>query len=249
MLKKSGNLLTLFLVLTVLGSNALGDIYMKQKQHTDPISIMGQNQPAQDVISETWITSSKMSVSNPKQKIVIDVAGKVMSMADHEKRTITTIPMDFSKMTAGEDMSAEEKAQFQQFMGNMFKIDLTIEKTNETKKIGKWNCRKYIQIMEMGMGTSTSEIWASPDISIDQDLYAKYTTSMMAQMPGVSQNLDKVMKEMKKIEGVQVKTTQSMDMMGQTIKTSSELLEYKQGNAPASAFTMPTGYKKENPFQ
>ncbi len=239
---------TVVLVIFLI-SSAFGDIYMKQKQHTDPISIMGQTQPAQDVVSETWITENKVAVSTPDQKILIDAAQQTMTMADHQKRTLATIPMDFSKMAEEGGMSDDEKAQFQQFMGGMMNIDMTIQKTSETKKIGKWNCTKYIQTMNMGMGTITSEIWATTDINVDQTMYTKYTAGMMAQLPGVSQNLEKITKELEKIKGIQVYTSQSMDMMGQTIKTTSELLEYKEGNPPSDAFTLPTGYKKTNPFQ
>ena len=100
----------------------------------------------------------------------------------------------------------------------------------------------------MGMGSLTSEIWATTDIKIDQDLYAKFNSAMMAQMPGVSQNLAEIMKETKKIQGVQVLTSQKTEMMGQTLNSSTELLEYKEGKAPADAFTLPSGYTRENPF-
>ena len=115
----------------------------------------------------------------------------------------------------------------------MFKMDVVVQKTNEKKKIGKWNCQKYIQKIDMGMGNMTSEIWTSTDIKINEELYAQYSAAMMAQMPGVGQNMEKIMNELKKIKGVHVLTTQTNKMMGQSFKSSTELIEYKEGKAPA----------------
>ncbi|MBN1559462.1 hypothetical protein JW998_04385 [candidate division KSB1 bacterium] len=67
-------------------------------------------------------------------------------------------------------------------------------------------------------------------------------------MPRVNQSIAEIMKEMKKIKGVHVLTTQETEMMGNSFGSSTELLEFKEGKAPASAFSMPTGYIKENPF-
>lgn len=237
-------------IVVLLPHGARADVYIKQKQHTDAVSIMGQSQPADDYESETWITATKMVTSNKKQKTMFDLQNKTVTFANHEQKTIATMPMDFAKMMAqgGEDMTAEKKADFQQFMSRMMDIKIDVMPTSEKKKIGQWNCTKYLQTMEMGMGTLTSEIWASTDISIDQELYAQFTTAMMAQMPGVSQNAAEIMKELKKIKGVHVYTKQTSDMMGQSFGSTVELLEYKEGTAPAGVFSLPTGYKEQKMF-
>ena len=50
-------LLCACLVLTLLALPVLvsADVYMKQKQHNDAYSIMGQEHPAEDVIQEVWM--------------------------------------------------------------------------------------------------------------------------------------------------------------------------------------------------
>ncbi|HPG39930.1 MAG TPA: hypothetical protein PLP19_11305 [bacterium] len=237
----------LFLVLCI--QTAHSDIYMKQKQHTDAMQIMGQSQPAEDIISETWMTANKMVVINPKQKIIIDMVKKTITMANHESKTYNTMPLDFSqaKTENNQDMAA-----MQQMMGQM-KMKMTVTPTNERKKISQWNCRKYNQTLEMDMGamkTATkAEIWASPDIKIDKNMYAKYTASTMAMMPGMSQNMEAMIKEAEKIDGVQVYSSQTVEMMGQTIKSNTELLEYKEGTAPANVFDIPKNYKKAEMFR
>ena len=237
-------------ILVLLPHISYADIYMKQKQHVDAMSMMGQSQPAQDYVSETWITPTKMMTSSEKQKIVFDLNSNTVTFANHEQKTIMTMPMDFAKMmqTQTDDMTDEEKAEFQKFMGKMMNIAITVKPTSEKKKIGSWNCQKYLQTMEMGMGTINSEIWATTDINIDHELYAQSTTPPMAQIPGVSQNAATIMKEMQKIKGVHVLTQQTTEMMGQSMGSSVELLEFKEGKAPESVFNMPSGYKTQKMF-
>jgi hypothetical protein len=51
-------------------------------------------------------------------------------------------------------------------------------------------------------------------------------------------------KEFKKIKGITVLTTSTTTVMGTSIKSSTELLDYKEGTAPAGHFELPAGYKK-----
>ncbi|MBN2179216.1 MAG: hypothetical protein JW743_07275 [Deltaproteobacteria bacterium] len=239
------------LSLTLLFQNAYGAAYMKQKEHIDAVKIMGTMQPAHDLIVESWITPTKMAIMNEKQKTVIDLDKKTITTANHEEKTIVSMPMDFSKKMNKEigEMSQEEKDSFEQVMNKMMQMNVKVEETKERKKIGKWNCRKYIQTIEMAMGTTNSEIWATEEIKVDGELYAKHSTGMMAQMPGMSQNIDAIMQEIKKIKGVHVYSEQTTVMMGQTMKSSVELIEFKEVKAPSNIFDLPAGYKKVEAFQ
>jgi len=241
------------MLLTLMFQNAYADIYIKQKRHTDAVTMMGHTQPARDVINESWITSDKVTTMNKKQKVIIDMDKKIITMVNYEKKTIIDMPMDFSKnidrMNRKGDMSQKEKAQFQQVMGKMMQMDVKIEETNERKKIGKWNCRKYLQTIQMAMSTTKSEIWATEDIKMDKDLYAKYSVGMLAQLPGMGQNISAVTQELKKIKGVHVYSEQTMTMMGQPIKSSIELMEFKEGKAPSNIFDLPAEYKKSGAFR
>ena len=67
---------------------------------------------------------------------------------------------------------------------------------------------------------------------------------MMAGMPGMQNSMKDMSREMKKIKGVRVYTSMTQDMMGQKIRRTTELLEFKKDNAPAGLFKIPRGYKK-----
>lgn len=245
---KKGLLLCAVMCLVILLSQqfALADMYLKQKQKTDAFSMMGQKQPAQEFETESWISDSAMVTQMGDKGILIKEDGS-MIMLDHVDKTYTEMNMDHEIMAeaAGEKMDAEEMAGLQQFMGKMMDIKISVEPTGEKKQINGYHCQKYIQTMEMGMGTNKSVIWATTDINVDADVYAKFTASMLANQPGIKQSINKLVHEMKKIKGVQVLNESTMNMMGQEMKSSVALLEIKEGKAPSNVFAIPKGYTKK----
>ena len=76
------------------------DVYMKQKQHSDGFSIMGQNQPASDLITEVWISKDKVSSRNENQSYIIRLDKGMTYVLDHKKKTYIEIPMDVGKMAS-----------------------------------------------------------------------------------------------------------------------------------------------------
>jgi hypothetical protein len=131
----------------------------------------------------------------------------------------------------------------QPMQGNMG-LKVTVTATAERKKINTWNCKKYVQKMEiMGMAIE-SEIWATEDLKMDPEIYSKFISAGLRQNPAMKAEVGKMVEEMKKIKGVQVQTFTSNVMMGQTIKSTVELVEFKEGTAPAGTFALPAGYTK-----
>jgi hypothetical protein len=94
------------------------------------------------------------------------------------------------------------------------------------------------------MGPMSGEIWATEDLKMDYDLYNKYMAAMMGKGGMFGDFMDQIVTEMKKIKGIPVLTITTMNMMGTSIKTTQELIEYKEGTAPAGHFNLPGGYKK-----
>ena len=246
---KKGILLCVVICLVMLLSQqfALADMYLKQKQKTDAFSMMGQEQPAQEFETESWISDGSMWTKMGDKGIIIKEDGS-MIMLDHIGKTYTEMNMNYEKMAqaSGGKMDAEDMADLKQFMNKMMDIKISVAPTEEKKQINGYNCQKYIQTMEMGMGTNKSIIWATTDIKVDTDVYAKFTASTLANQPGMEQSINKIVHEMKKIKGVQVLNETTMNMMGQEMKTLVELLEIKEGKAPSKLFLIPNGYKKKD---
>jgi len=252
-LKRILRAIGLFLVVAcvVVPLAVQADVYIKQKNHTDSFSMMGQTQPAKDDIFVTWMGKDMARMDHGEDSsIIIRMDKKVMYMIDHSEMKYTEMPIDskgdiFASAIAASDLSDEEQAQAQKMMkgfAQMMKPTVTVEETGETQKIKNWNCKKYNMTMSM-MGMKTkSEVWASEDIKIDYELYRSLTFSLLGQTQGI----EDMMKEMGKIKGIVVLSTGSMSMMGTDVKSTQELIEVAEKSAPAGTYDFPGGYKKQN---
>jgi len=243
----------LFFVLTcfVVPLAVQADVYIKQKNHTDEMKIMGQTQPASDEILVTWMGKDKSRLDLFEDKsIIIRLDKKVMYTIDHAEMKYAEFPYSktsdiFSAAISGSDLSDEEQAEAQKMMegfAKMMQPQVSVKETGETQKIKDWKCKKYIMTMKMMGTTSTSEVWATEDIKIDYELYMTLRLSMMPKTPG----LEKMLEEMKKIKGLIVLSTGTTSMMGTDVKTTQELLEVSEKSAPAGTYEVPEGYKKES---
>ena len=251
-LKKSLRVLGLVFVLVcvTVTLTVQADTYIKQKNHTDGFSMMGQDQPPQDDLFVTWMGKDKARMDHGKDtSMIILLDKKIMYTISHAEMKYQEMPFsetsDFlTGAISGSDLSDEEKAQAQQMMegfAQMMTPKVTVTETGETKKIKNWKCKKYIVAMDMMGQTSTSDVWATEDIKVDYELYTTLIYSMMPKTPG----LEEMIKEMKKIKGLTVLSTGTTSMMGTDVKTTQELLEVSEKPAPAGTYKVPEGYKKE----
>jgi hypothetical protein len=241
-------------------AQARADIYMKQKTHTGALTVMGQTQPEKDEIMVFWLGENKARTDQETGNTSSILLGekKILYMIDHNKKTYAEMPLDLDKMfdeaagaAAGDDPEmAEAKKKMPAFMKNLMKgamggMSAKVTETGETKKIGSWNCRKYLIEMEMGMaGKTNSEAWATEDLKIDYGLYFTSANAMLASQPG----FDKIIKEMQKVKGVIVYSTAKVSVMGSDVTSTTELLECSDKSAPAGNYDIPAGYKKVKSF-
>jgi hypothetical protein len=226
------------LALAVLVFPALvgADVFMKEKLHTDGMTVMGQAQPPDDKTATIWIAKDKMRRDQGDMSTIAKLVNDkvVVFHLNHPKKTYMELSMGSADL---QEMASA--------IGGDIKVKIT--PTNESKKIGNWNCKKYIQEMDMGMMPMRSEIWASEDIKIPyQDFYERLSVAMAAQQPGMTMPMEAMQEEMHKIKGVPVLTSSSMTVMkNTTVKSSRELLEIKEDTAPAGIFDIPEGYSKQ----
>lgn len=242
-------IVVLFMVVCAISQN---DVFMKQKMHTDAMEMMGQVQPAKDEIQTIWIAPDKMRSENPQQSIILRLDQNKMYVLDHAQKTYVEMPLNFGatmEKKIGEsmdekNMDQEEQAAMMNMMKGMSQMKLTITPTQETKKVGQWNCRKYEQSLQTMMGPTQGEIWATEELDMDPELYAKWSAAMMGQGGMFGNMMQEMAAEMKKIKGVPVLTQTTVKMMGTSVKSIQELIEFKKGSAPSGYFDIPAGYKK-----
>jgi len=244
------------LCLFVAGTTqARADVYMKQKMHTSAFKMMGQSQPEKDEIMTFWFggTAARSDMEAGKTSSILLPDRKLIVMIDHNKREYSEMSLDFEKLfdeaaaaeAAQDPETAEAMKKMPGFMKNMMKgamgsLSAKVTETGETKKIGDYDCRKYLIEMSM-MGSETkAESWATEDIKIDYAKAFAMSNAMMASMPG----FEKVMQEMKKVKGVVVYQAATVKMMGSEMTSTTELVEAADKDAPAGTYEVPAGYKK-----
>jgi hypothetical protein len=248
--------LTILVGLAFVAAPVRADVYMKQKTHTGSFTMMGQTQPEKDEIMVFWLGENNVRTDQEtaKTSVILKSDKKLLYMLDHNKMQYSEMPLDFDKMfeeaAAAEGGDDPEKAEAMKkmpgFMKNMMKgvmgnMSAKVTDTGETKKIGSWNCRKYLIEMDMGMGGKTnSESWATEDLKIDYTKAFTAANAMMASMPG----FEKIIQEMKKVKGVVVLQTAKVTMMGAEVTSTTELIEATEKDAPAGNYDVPAGYKK-----
>ena len=169
--------LVLLLTLTLPGL-LLADTYMKQRTHTDAVVIMGQTQPAQDSVDEIWIKSGMVNTRSGSQGSLLRLDQKKLYNLNHAAKSYTEQSLNFGKLMNDAGMTAEQQALLKKYAGSMLKASITVKDTGETKKIGKWNCRKYVQTIKSGAGPITAEIWTTTDIKADYGQLAEWQAAL-----------------------------------------------------------------------
>jgi len=235
--------LTLLMMMTC--SLSRGDVYMKQKRHTDGMTIMGKEHPSQDVIQEIWITSKGFRTDDQHQSVLMLFDKGKMIILDHREKTYMEMPMDLSMgdIIGEKSESAEEKAAVENMMKGMMKMEVSVNEKGGKKHINGWNCDQYQMDIKTMMGVVSQEIWATQDLKMEYDLYQRFSTAIMGANPMMKSIMNDVAVQMKKIKGVAVRTISSQKIMNQTVTSTTELLEYSNKKAPSGLFDLPKEYK------
>ena len=237
------------LAVAVIAGPAAADHFIKQVVHSDAVEMMGQTQPASDDTTSVWVSEGKSCMIDAEGKSYIyHAADNMFYMVDPSKKTYSQMKADFSGAVddaVGEDNTEEAekmKAMANQMMGSM---KVTVTPTEETKTIGDWQATKYVMEISMPMGKTATEIWSTEDVEIDYEAFKSVANGSMAIMPGY----DKILEEMQKIKGIPVYSVTEMSMMGATMKSTMEVIDLSDADAPAGTFDVPEGYKKVDMMQ
>jgi len=223
-------------------STVMADNFIKQVTHTEAFEMMGQKQPEKFDTTSIWLGDGKACTQSGNMSVIWLGSDKSMYFVDHTSKKYTVMPMDLFGSGDGSDESGEsEKIEAQQIMQSMMgSIEVKVTPTEETKKIGEWDAKKYDVETSMAMMKSKQEIWSTEDIDVDQTVFKAVSSGMLAQMPG----FDKIMKEMEKVEGVTVMSVNTVSIMGQDMVSTTKVLEYSKKEPPKGIYDISDEYKK-----
>ena len=208
------------------------DVYIKTQIHTDPMAVMGQTQPASDQTTEQWIASDKMATVMGDRVMVMDTAKKMAYIINVKEKTYleTPLPIDMAKLVPPEAS---------QMMG-MMKVTVTVAPNGKTQKVDKWNCVGYDVGLNMPMMPMKMSVWATTDVPFDWKKFSEL--AMAASKMGMID--EQSMKEFQKIEGFQIASETSGDVMGAKLKVTSQVVDIVNKPAPAGIYSVPAGFTK-----
>jgi hypothetical protein len=210
------------------------DVYIKTNVHTDAFAMMGQNQPAKDEVMEQWVGNNQLVNKTGDKIMIMDMNKKMMFIVNPKDKTYveTALPLDMSILLPKEAAS----------MVSMMKVTVKVAANGQTKKVNKWSCSGYDVEMSMMMMQMKMKVWATTDVPFDWKMFAK----MYANVSKMSFMDDAAIAEMMKINGYQVASEMTMDMMGSKLNVTSQVVEITQKPAPAGIYAVPAGYTKKD---
>ena len=226
----------LFTVFLVLAVSVLlsADVYIKSNTHTDAFAMMGKDQPAKDEITEQWVGNNQLVNKTADKIMIMDMNKNVMFIVNPKEKSYveTTLPLDMSKLMP------KEMAP----MMAMMKLTVKVTPNGQTQKINKWNCSGYDVDMNMSMMQMKMKVWATTDVPFDWKVFAK----MYANVSKMSFMDDVSIAEFLKINGYQVASEMTMNMMGTNMKVITQVLEIAKKDAPAGIYAVPPGFTKKD---
>jgi hypothetical protein len=222
-------LFTLFLVLA-LSVLLSADFYIKSSEHTDAFA----NQPAQDMVLEKWLGNNQLFIKIGDKIIIMDMKKNVMFIVNSAEKSYieTALPLDISKLLPKEIVP----------MLALLKMTAKVTPNGQTQKVSKWDCTGYDLEMSMMMGQFQIKVWATTDVPFDWKLFAK----MYANVFKIFSMDDASIAEYQKIKGFQVAEERTMNMRGNSIKTTTQVLEITKKDAPAGLYEVPPGFSKKD---
>jgi opacity protein-like surface antigen len=209
------------------------DVYIKTSVHTDAFAMMGQNQPAKDEVMEQWVGNNLLVNKTGDKVMIMDMNKNMMYIVTPKDKSYveTQLPLDLAKLLPKEAAA----------MMSMMKVTVKVTPNGQTQKVNQWNCAGYDVDMNMMMMQMKMKVWATTEVPFDWKMYAK----MYANVSKMQFMDDAAIAELMKINGYQVASEMSMDMMGSKVKVTSQVVEIAQKPAPAGIYAVPAGFTKK----
>jgi hypothetical protein len=220
---------------------ANADVYIKIKTHTDSHYDSGVLMPAEESIEEMWIGDEKIVFISKNQTEIYDLENNLVSIIFPKKKIYaqSPLPLDMSKL-----LTDQYYSQLQ-----MFKIKGLVRETDETKKIGKWDCKKYeLETWIMDEGNRAVEmdisLWMTTEVPFDLDMYGKAAANeRKLRDPRYD---DDLLSEWNKIKGCQIALERTSYYRGVARRYYEEVVEISQKNPPEGVYSVPPGYTKKD---
>ena len=226
-------------VVVLISGSAFADLKIVKIEHTDGFSAMGRTTPPVDHEQVTWIGNDRMRSDKGDTSTIIRLDQKKLYVLNHDEKTYNTLdlPIDIKKFLP--PGMAEQ-------MMSMMTFEVTVTPVDETKMVGEWKARRYDVAMKSQMADIAMTMWATTDADFDKEAYYAMYEHLNSMSPG----LEKMVDEMRKIDGLVIaeEGVTTMKVMGNTtIKRDSTASSIDDLDAPSGTYDPPADYT-EKPF-
>jgi hypothetical protein len=189
--------------------------------------------------TEYFSKNAMKTTSSEGNDVIIRFDSEKIITIDNRKKTYTE--MTFKQLqdminNAGAQMGQNREAmeQMRKMMGQG-NAPVTLKKEGPGENIAGYPTEKYLISGPMEM-----ELWKAPSLKIP----TAYYDVMKMEMPANPMfDMKAFYDEMKKIDGMTLKSVMTIKMMNMEMKTTRVVNSIEKGAIPASVFEVPAGYK------
>lgn len=191
-----------------------------------------------------YLTADKVKISDGELDTIFDLATGRMVHVDHKKKTWYETSLEELRQQFAE---LEQMLRDTPMMAKMFGAATAVEvrEGSGSRTVAGYDCDQYF----VTMGEKFQfEIYAARDLRAPAH-YHDARKLLYAAMGPMGTRFEKMVDEMKKIEGFPLWSKTDAKVMGFDLDTVSEATEVRKGPIDPSVFDPPAGYKqKKSPY-
>jgi hypothetical protein len=215
------------------------DLIIKESVKTTSTMMGGANRSG---TSMTYFSSKAIKVSGAdKRDSIVRFDEQKIVTVDHDKKTYSEMTFKeleemISRAGAEMEKNKEQVEAMKKMMGQV-SDSFTVEKIGVGEAIAGYETEKYLL-----KGPFEMEVWAAPALKTP----TQYYDLMKLRMPrNPLFDAGKMYDEMKKINGMTLKSVMTVRMMGRETRTTTEAVSVEKTTLSADTFAVPSGYTLE----
>jgi hypothetical protein len=195
--------------------------------------------------STQHVTATKVHTTDGRIATIMDLESGRIVQIDHKKKKYWESSLqEMQQYFAQLEEMLSSNPMMEQMLGKATEVD--VRKGSETRTVAGYSCQQYF--LTMGQKIEF-EICAAPDLKPPAN-YHEVQKLLYATMGPMGARFEKMVEEMKEIDGYPVYQKTDSRIMGMDVGSVTEVTEVKEGPVPASVFEVPAGYKKtKSPFE
>lgn len=214
---------------------AAADTLLTMKSHTDGYTLQGKQQPPRDSTITLWIGKTQVRHDESHGGFILDTARQQLVILNHPQRTYSVLPLPIDLrglLPPGAEPVYEQ-------MVKAMEMTAKVEPTDETRKIGRWNARRW----KVTVGNQTTQmahdVWVSKEVPLDLASWRGLQNATADLQPGGARWL----REIARLDGFPVYQESRIQMMGTPVRSTRELVAAEEKAAPPGTYAPPKGYK------